>query len=315
METSPTSRALRTLEILQLRPGITADDLADRLGVTSRAARRYVAILREADIPVESVRGPYGGYRLGRGVRLPPLVFTPTEALGLVMAVLDGHHAAADADDPVGSALGKLLRSLPETVSGPATTMREHASAAPVRRSRPSLEITSDLVAAVAEQRQVRVTYRSGEGRQWDAVVDPWAVVVRHGLWYLVCRSHPPDAVRTYRVDRVLAVEPLDDPFVAPDDLDPVRLLEEHLARGWDFATRVVVDAPLARVAPFVRAPMGRLTPLDDDTTLLEGSTNNPEMYAGEWLAALPFPFRVEDGPELRAAMTDLVAKLAASVE
>ena len=55
-----------------------------------------VAGLREAGIPVESERGPYGGYRLGRGLRLPPLVFSSTEALGLVMAVLDGHHAAAD---------------------------------------------------------------------------------------------------------------------------------------------------------------------------------------------------------------------------
>ena len=64
---SPTARALRTLDILQTRPGTTADQLADRLGVTERAARRYIGILREAGIPVESTRGPYGGYRLRRG--------------------------------------------------------------------------------------------------------------------------------------------------------------------------------------------------------------------------------------------------------
>jgi predicted DNA-binding transcriptional regulator YafY len=60
--------------------------------VTERAVRRYVAILREAGIPVESTRGPYGGYRVGRGIRVPPLVFSAAEALGLVMAVLDGSH-------------------------------------------------------------------------------------------------------------------------------------------------------------------------------------------------------------------------------
>ncbi|MFC6345227.1 HTH domain-containing protein, partial [Nocardioides hankookensis] len=64
---SPTSRALLALEALQDSPGITAERLGRRLGVTARAARRYVEILREADIPVESVRGPDGGYRLGRG--------------------------------------------------------------------------------------------------------------------------------------------------------------------------------------------------------------------------------------------------------
>jgi predicted DNA-binding transcriptional regulator YafY len=113
---SPTGRALLALELLQAQPGITAGQLAVQLGVTERAARRYVAILREAGIPVESTRGLYGGYWLGRGIRLPPLMFSAAEALGLVMAVLDGSHAAADADDPVGAALGKIIRALPENV-------------------------------------------------------------------------------------------------------------------------------------------------------------------------------------------------------
>src|SRR5687767_15979257 len=111
---SPTARALRALELLQTRPGATAEELAERLGVTERAARRYVGILREAGIPVESARGPHGGYRIRRGTRLPPVVFTETEALGLVMAVLDGQPTAGDADDLVGSALGKVIRALPE---------------------------------------------------------------------------------------------------------------------------------------------------------------------------------------------------------
>jgi predicted DNA-binding transcriptional regulator YafY len=70
-DASPTARALLALELLQSSPGITADRLADKLGVSERAVRRYVGILREASIPVESVRGPYGGYHLGRGIRLP----------------------------------------------------------------------------------------------------------------------------------------------------------------------------------------------------------------------------------------------------
>ncbi|WP_346035075.1 helix-turn-helix transcriptional regulator [Brevibacterium picturae] len=76
---SPTARALQVIELLQDWPGISADRLAAQLNVTERAARRYVAILRDADIPVESTRGPYGGYRLGRGTRLPPLLFSSAE--------------------------------------------------------------------------------------------------------------------------------------------------------------------------------------------------------------------------------------------
>ena len=314
-ETSPTARALRTLELLQSLPGATADELAARLGVTERAARRYVAILREAGIPVESVRGRYGGYTLGRGTRLPPVVFTQAEALGLVMAVLDGHPAAAaDADDLVGTALGKVIRALPEGVAREAATLREHASATPDRRpARPDPATTSALVAAVAARRRVVVTYRSEAGNTWQTEVDPWAVVVRHGRWYLLCHAHRAGAVRTYRVDRVLAVEPRDAGFQPPAGLDPVAVLEENLGTGWEYPTRVVFDAPVADVASWIRRPMGRLEESGDGCVLV-GSTSNPTMYAAEWLAALPFAFRVEGGPELRTAVAEVAARLTAAV-
>src|SRR5690606_14876406 len=164
-DTSPTARALLTLQLIQGSPGITADRLAGKLGVTDRAARRYVGILREAGIPIESVRGPYGGYRVGRGLRLPPLIFSPAEALGLVMAVLDGHHDASDPTDPVGSALGKIVRARPEAVAGQAETVRQATSAAPDRAAvRPDPATTAELVQACADRRRVRLSYRSEAG-------------------------------------------------------------------------------------------------------------------------------------------------------
>jgi len=309
---SPTARALRAIEILQARPGTTADELGERLGVTERAARRYVGILREAGIPVESVRGPHGGYRIRRGTRLPPIVFTQAEALGLVMAVL----AATDADDLVGAALLKLIQALPESVGRQAAALREHAAAAPDRQSaRPDPSTTSALIAAVAVRRRVLVTYRSNAGHEWQAEVEPWAVVVRHGRWYLLCRSCRADAIRTYRVDRIRAVEQTEDEFEPPADLDPVAALEENLGAGWEFPTRVVFDAPAAEVAPWIRPPMGRLEPSPAGGCVLVGSTSNPAMYAQEWLPNVPFPCRVEGGPELRAAVAAVAARLAAAID
>ena len=311
---SPTARALRALEILRAHPGVTAGELAACLGVTERAARRYVGILREAGIPVESARGLHGGYRLGRGTRLPPVVFTETEALGLVMAVLDGQPAAVGADDPVGFALGKVIRALPESVGRQAAALREHASAAPDRhQARPDPATTSALVAAVAARRSVLVTYRNESGNEWTAEVDPWAVVVRFGRWYLLCHSHRADAIRTYRVDRVRTVQQTAYEFKVPDGLDPVAALEENLGVGWEFPTRVVFDAAPAEVAPWIRPPMGRLEPSGDGCVLV-GSTSNPAMYANEWLASVPFAFRVEGGPELRAAVAMLASRFAAAV-
>ena len=316
VEASPTARTLRTLEHLQAQPGITAAQLAVELGVTERAARRYIAILREAEIPVESIRGRYGGYRLGRGIRLPPLMFSATEALGLVMAVLEGSHAAADADDPVGAALGKLIRALPETVSRQAETMRRHAAPTPYRgASRPDRNTTSALVSASAARRRVDISYRSESGREWSECVDPWAVVVRHGRWYLLCHSHRADDVRTYRVDRIAQVSERPEHFVTPNDSDHASLLEEHLGRGWEYDTSVTFDAPYEEVVPYIRPPMGRLEPIDDARCVLTGSTGNPAMYAGEWLAAIPFAFHVDGGPELRRAVDEMAQRLASAVQ
>jgi predicted DNA-binding transcriptional regulator YafY len=311
---SPTARALRALEILQMRPGTTAEQLADKLGVTPRAVRRYVEILREAGVPVESIRGPYGGYRLGRGTRLPPVVFTQSEALSLVMAVLDGQPAAAHDTDVVGSALSKVIQALPDGVGRQAAELRARAAAAPNPYSpRTDPAIASALVAASAAHRRVRVAYRNEVG-QWETEVDPWAVVVRYGRWYLLCYSQRADGIRTYRVDRVRSVAETGAEFVPPPELDPVAMVEENLGVGWEYATRVVFDAPLSTVARFVRPPMGRLEALGDGCALL-GSTSNPAMYAEEWLARIPLPFRVEGGSELLAAVRVVAQRMSSALQ
>lgn len=307
---SPTARALVALEVIQAVPGITADRLAGRLGVTERAARRYVGMLREAGIPVEATRGPYGGYRLGRGLRLPPLMFSGAEALGLVMAVLDGHHDAGDPTDPVGSALGKIVRALPEQVAAQAEAVRRATAPAPDRAAaRPDPAMAAALVRASSEQRRVRLEYRSEAGTERVIEADPWAVVVRHGRWYLLCHSHTSNARRAYRIDRVHAVEPLEDTFVPPDGLDAVAELEDHLAVGWEYEVEVVIDAPADTVAHCLPRAAGRLEPVDATTTRLVGSTSNPAWYA-EQLATIHAPFRILGCPELQRAARALGQRL-----
>jgi len=312
-DASPTARALLALELIQGSPGITADRLADKLGVSERAARRYVGILREAEIPIDSLRGPHGGYRLGRGLRLPPLTFSATEALGLVMAVLDGHHDASDPTDPVGSALGKIVRALPEPVAAQAEAVRRTAAPAPDRAAaRPEPETTSALVQACSNHRRVRLGYRSEAGSEWVTDVDPWAVVVRHGRWYLLCQTHRTNSRRAYRIDRVRGVEVLDDTFSPPADLDPVAMLEEHLAVGWEYDVEVVIGAPVAAVTRCLPRALGTLEPLDAETARLVGSTSNPVWYA-EQLAVIPATYRIVRCPELQEAARVIGQRLLAA--
>jgi predicted DNA-binding transcriptional regulator YafY len=314
-DASPTARALLAFELIQGNPGITADRLADKLGVSERAARRYVGILREAGIPIDSVRGPYGGYRVGRGLRLPPLMFSAGEALGLVMAVLDGHHDASDPTDPVGSALSKIVRALPEPVAAQAEAVRRTTAPAPDRAAaRPDPGTTIALVQACSNHRRVRLGYRSEAGSEWLIEVDPWAVVVRHGRWYLLCRAHKTAARRAYRIDRVRGVELLDDTFSPPEDLDPVAMLEEHLAVGWEYDVEVIIRAPVEAVARCVPRAIGRLEPLDVETTRLIGSTSNPVWYA-EQLAAIPASYQIVRCPELQEAARVLGQRLLAAGE
>ena len=306
-DVSPTARTLMVLELIQNSPGITADQLGEKLGVSERAARRYVAILREADIPIESVRGPYGGYRVGRGLRLAPLMFSATEALGLVMAVLEGPRGA---DDPVENALGKIIRVLPEPIARSTDAIRRVSARGPDPGARtPDPEITAALVSHSTACRRVVIHYRRHYGEEWPMDVDPWAVVVRRGRWYLLCWSHTKDSQRVLRVDKVTKVEPQGLDFTPPADLDPLAAVEEHLAMGWKYPIEVIIDAPRDDVAHWISRSMGRLEAIDETHTRLLASTDEPYWYVGQ-LTLQPFAYRILQSPELKTAARNIAHRL-----
>lgn len=266
--------------------------------MTGRAARRYVAILREAELPIESVSGPYGGYRVGRGLRLPPLMFTAAEAAGLVMATLEGHRGAADPADVVGGALAKILRSLPERIAPPVPAVSGEAT---------RHEHLDRLVTACADARVLRMTYGP---RLSEMEVEPWAVVLRHSHWYLLCWSRSRSAQRVLRVDRVADLAVLPETFAPPADLDALAVIEEHFSQGWRFAVEVHVDAPPQWVRRWVAPSLARLEELPGDRTRMVASTEDPDWYARQ-LAAIPVTFRVVDSPELLDAVRALGRRLA----
>ncbi len=307
-DVSPTARALVTLELIQNNPGITAQRLADRLGVTERAARRYVAILREADLPIQSVSGPHGGYRVGRGLRLAPLMFTAAEALGLVMAVMEGHRGAADPTDPVGGALAKILRVLPERAAGQVRAVRDGFTPARPGESRPNAELTTALIQYCAAARRLRLAYRMRSAdRQME--VDPWAVLLRHGFWYLLCWSHTSQAQRVLRIDRIAGIEALTDTFTPPHDLDALRVLEEHLSQGWKYPVDVLVDATVEETSRWLPRRLAHLETDGEGRTRLRASTSEPDWYAQQ-LARICAPFRVLGSPELQRATIALSQRL-----
>lgn len=306
-DVSPTARALLALEVIQNRPGITAQHLGDSLGVTERAARRYVAILREADLPIESLSGPHGGYRVGRGLRLPPLMFTATEAMGLVMAVMEGHRDAASPTDLVGGALAKILRVLPERVAGPVRASRAIPASLPTPPTSPSPAVTAQLVEACTAARRVHLSYRLRADREMD--IDPWAVVLRHSRWYLLGWSHTAQARRVLRVDRIVSVHSLAETFTPPHGLNALRTLEEHLSQGWTYPVDVLVEATVEETSRWLPRSLGHLEPEEGGRTRIVATTDVPDWYAQQ-LTAIPASFRVIGSPELQRATAALGQRL-----
>lgn len=314
VESGPVGRALLALEAIQATPGITADRLASRLGVSDRAARRYVSILREVGIPIDSVTGRYGGYRIGRGTRAP-LTFSSAEALGLVMAVLQGWHGSVDAEHPAATALAKIMRVLPVAAVRPVEALRRVRAHNPSdAAAMPDFELTAVVAQACEANQPLTIHYRGGHAPAHLTEVDPWAVVVRHGRWYLLCRSHRADARRVLRLDRMNAVEVTAGSFQPPVGLDPVREVEEHLAAGWLHRVEVRFEAPLERVAPCVPRALGRLEPVTDGSCRLRGSTDDLGWYAAQ-LAGVPAEFAVSEGAELRQELLELSGRLARAAQ
>jgi predicted DNA-binding transcriptional regulator YafY len=165
----------------------------------------------------------------------------------------------------------------------------------------PDPETTAALVQACVNRHRLRIAYRRGDD-DLTMEIDPWAVSIRHGRWYLLCWSHSKNARRVLRVDRVTTIDVLPDTFTPPDDLDPVRAIQEHFSEGWKYQVEVVIDAPIADVDRWIARNLGRLEEVDADHTRLIGSTDEPEWYAYR-IASIPARFRVVGPAELRDAV------------
>lgn len=311
-DASPTGRALLALEAIQSNPGITADRLALRLQVSDRAARRYVTVLRNIGIPIESSTGRYGGYRIGRGTRVP-LTFSTPEALGLVMAVLQGWHGTVEAEHPAATALAKIMRVLPLSAGPPVEALRRIRAHNPSdAAATPDAELAATVAQACDARQSLRIGYSSGNRLPHDTVVDPWAVVVRHGRWYLLCWSTVARSRRVLRLDRMTTVTATGQGFEAPADLDAVAEVEEHLATGWPNQVEVRFAASFDELARCVPRALGRLTPEGGGCCRLRGSTDDLAWYAAK-LAAVPAEFTVVQSDQLRSELRMLANRLAAA--
>jgi predicted DNA-binding transcriptional regulator YafY len=340
----PTTRILALLELLQAHHRLTGVDLARRLGVDQRTVRRYATRLVDLGIPVEAERGRYGGYRLRPGYKVPPLMFTDDEATAVVLGLLAA-RAAGIATSTSGatttsgsateSALAKISRVLPDALRDQVAAVADTVAFGLTRRPgyAPPTGVVLRLAAAAHQRRRVRMTYESRAGERSVRDVDPYGLVVQGGRWYVAGHDRRRGEVRTFRVDRVVDLEPCAEGFTVPEGFDAVDHVQRSLARvPWAHEVEVVIQAPLADVRRRLPPSMATLTDLAGDA----GATGDigvasdacamgdagaadgvvvtlqAERLDGvaQMLAGLGWPFVIRRPVELRAAVRALADAL-----
>ena len=309
----PTTRVLTVLELLQVHQRLSGPEIAARLEVDLRTVRRYVTMLQDMGIPIETERGRYGGYRLRGGHRLPPLMFTDDEAFATTIGLLTvrrlGLAVAAPAAE---SALAKLERVLPPAVRGRVSTLQ--GTLVTDFTGRPEAPSTGHVLAlsdAIASHRQVRIGHVAGSGAETERTLDPYGIVYLNGLWYLPAHCHLRGDLRVFRVDRIRSLAPLDSTFQPLADFDALAFVQQSIAEMpslWRievFLATSLADAR-RRVAPFLatleEVPGG---------VILRLNTEGLEETARR-LVALGVPFTIRSPDELRDVLRALADELLA---
>ncbi len=312
---SPVTRLLTVLELLQARPSITAAQLAQRLEVNGRSARRYITMLQDLGMPIEAVRGKYGGYRLRPGYKLPPLMLTEDEALAVTLGMLAARQLGlTDTVPAVEGALAKVERVLPIAVRERVQAVQASVTVdLNVPAGLPATDCLKTFTTAAQQMRRLMMRYQAGDGEQTQRAFDCYGLLYRKGRWYAAGFCHLRQDIRVFRLDRVLAAELSDERFVRPADFDSREFVITRIAAIPDtWQIEVLLDTTLEDVQPLVPPEYATLEEWSDGV-LLRAHEQDLD-HAARFLVGLGCPLRVQQPQELLGALTRLAQTITRAV-
>ena len=308
-----TERVLRLLMLLQRRSSWTAADLAAELGVTDRSVRRDVERLRAVGYPVHATAGVGGGYRLGAGTRLPPLLLDEEEAIATAVSLrMASGGTIAGAGEAALRALTKLDQVMPPRLR--AEVRAVHAATATL--AGPAAEVDAEVLVTIAracrDAVRVRFGYAGRGGGERDRTVEPMRMVATGRRWYLMAWDVDRDDWRTFRLDRMRDVEATTWNFRAREHPDPVAYVQRSVtAAPYRYVARVRVHARAEAVRELVPPQVGRVEDDRDGWCVLIAGGDDLDWLAVH-VARLGFEAEVLEPPELRDATARLARRLAA---
>ena len=312
LETS--ARLLRLLSLLQAHREWSGADLADRLGVTPRTVRRDVDRLRELGYPVNASPGTGGGYQLGAGAELPPLLLDDDEAVAVAVGL---RTAAGQGIEGIGEtsvrALTKLEQVLPNRLRRRVGAL--NAFTVPMlHNTLPSAvdpAVLTELAALCRDAERLRFEYESHDGAPTRRTVEPHRLVCTERRWYLVAWDLDREDWRTFRADRIRPLTPPGPRFTprpTPPDAEITTRVDSGAARGtWRYTARVIVHASADHVRARIPTAVD-IEDLADDRCAFEPGSDDPERLA-LYLGMLDADFEVVDSPELVTAVGRVIAR------
>jgi predicted DNA-binding transcriptional regulator YafY len=312
----PTSRVLAVLELLQSHQHMTGKELARRLEINIRTLRRYITTLQDLGIPILAERGRNGAYELGTGFRVPPMMFTNEEALaleiGLIAASQLGFATRAYA---IESARAKLEHIMPVDLK-----TRAHAVGETIRLDLsaqsfpPASQTMLVMSSATQEQRRVHFCYKSRSDAETERDIDPYGIAFRRGKWYVVGWCCLRQALRSFRLDRVVEAYVTDICFERSAEFDALRHVEQSIATlPRQFAFEILLKTDMLTAQREILGVYGILEP-HEAGVLMRGSTDDLPCLARQ-MASYSFGFVVHEPVELRQVIREHAAALARWVD
>jgi predicted DNA-binding transcriptional regulator YafY len=313
------ARLLRLLSLLQTRRAWPGSELAERLGVSGRTVRNDIDRLRELGYPVDATRGAAGGYRLGAGAAMPPLLLDDEEAVAVTIALRTATQGAVPGTEETSlQALAKLEQVLPSRLRRRVRALQAYTVAVPSDYPVPavSADVLSTLVAACRDRERLRFDYLDHAGSATRRVVEPYRAVNRGRRWYLVAWDTDREDWRTFRIDRIRPRTPT-GPRFTPRELPGGGDLAAYVSLkvssvAWRHYARVTVHAPAAAVIERINPAVGTVEALDEDRCVLVTGADTVQTLA-VYLGMLDFDFDVTEPPELVAYLRRLATRYARS--
>ncbi|WP_285481773.1 YafY family protein [Amycolatopsis sp. NBRC 101858] len=297
------ARLLRLLSLLETRRDWTGADLADRLGVTARTVRSDVGKLRDLGYPVEASPGVQGGYRLGAGAQLPPLLLDDDEAVAVAVGLRTATGVAGIGETSV-RALAKLEQVLPSRLRHRVQALQAATVSVPGPGPVVDADVLTAIASAIRAGERLRFDYTSHDRAASRRDVEPHRLVGLNRRWYLVAWDTGRADWRTFRVDRMTPKVPNGPRFTPrePPKGDVAQFVQRNIgAATWRYHAKVRLHAPAGYVR--ARLPVAvEVTPEGPDRCVAEVGSDNAAMLA-LYLGLLEVDFEVLDAPELAAEL------------